>query len=424
MKVKYYLARPKLENGNINPVETAIVANIHFQNRLMRISTGVSVLPKFWNSNSHRVKITPAYRQGSSINAILDQIKGEIEGCYYDYKRENKAEPSPATFKKLINTALGRSKEVKLNLFEYFQDFIDRTKAGQRVTAKGVIISPYKYKTYQTTFHKLKEFKPNLDFDTIDLDFYNDFTVWLRKQGYAENNVGSHVKNLKSLLNEATEKGVNTNTAYKSKRFVTIQEEVDNIALHDNELQELQTLDLSNDLHLDRVRDLFLIGCYTGLRYSDFSRLTPANLLSGYIEIKQSKTGKPVAIPVHSVVKSIIEKYNGNLPTAISNQKMNDYLKDICKRVPSLCEPASKTRTQGGMKLTTNYEKWQIISTHTARRTFATNAYLQGVPTVTIMAVTGHKTEKAFLKYIKVTPKEHAKIMAAIWNKNKMKIAN
>ncbi|MGH2612096.1 MAG: site-specific integrase, partial [Rhabdochlamydiaceae bacterium] len=108
-------------------------------------------------------------------------------------------------------------------------------------------------------------------------------------------------------------------------------------------------------------------------------------------------------------------------PESISNQKTNEGLKEICQRVSSLQVSASKTRTQGGMKLTTNYQKWQIVSTHTGRRTFATNAYLQGVPTVTIMAVTGHKTEKAFLKYIKVTPKEHAKIMAGIWAKNKMR---
>lgn len=424
MKVKYYLARPKLENGNVNPVETVVVANIHFQNRLMRISTGVSVLPKFWNSKSHRAKITPSYRQGSSINAILDQIKGETEGCYYDYKKDNKAEPSPATFRKLIDTALGRSKETKLNFFEYFTDFISRTKAGQRLTAKGKIISPSKAKVYGTTYNKLQDFNPKLDFDSIDLDFYNDFTAWLRKKGFAENNVGGHIQRIKAVLNEATEKGTNTNLAYRSKRFISVSEDVDNIALTVPELQDLQNLDLSGTPGLDRIRDLFLIGCYSGLRYSDFSRLTPANLQSGFIEITQLKTGNPVVIPIHSVVHSIIDKHGGNLPESISNQKTNEGLKEICQRVLSLQSPASKTRTQGGLRTTVNYQKWEIVSTHTARRTFATNAYLQGVPTVTIMAVTGHKTEKAFLKYIKVTPKEHAKIMAAIWNKNKMKIAN
>ena len=94
-------------------------------------------------------------------------------------------------------------------------------------------------------------------------------------------------------------------------------------------------MDLSGNPSLDRVRDLFLVGCYTGLRFSDFSRLTPKNIADGFIEIEQSKTGDSVVIPVHSVIKKIIKKYNG-LPPTISNQKFNTYLKDICETVPSL----------------------------------------------------------------------------------------
>lgn len=426
MKVQFYLARPTVKNEKgkavINPSDTGIVANVHIGGKMMRIGTGVSATPKYWNHKAHRAKITPSYSPGSEINTRLDKIKGEIEKCYYGYLNANDAEPSPTVFRKLIDEVLGRAKEKKLNFYEYFQDFIDRTKAGQRQTARGIIVNPSKAKMYSTTYNKLQNFNPKLDFDNIDLDFYQDFVTWLRKKGYAENNVGGHIQRVKAVLNEATERGINTNLAFRSKRFITVSEEVDNIALTETELQELEQLDLSGSPHLDRVRDLFVIGCHTGLRYSDYSRLSPNNIKDGFIEIKQQKTGNPVAIPVHPVVKSIIDKYGGNLPESISNQKTNDYLKDVCKQVKSLHQPASKTRTQGGMKTTVNYQKWEIISSHTARRTFATLAYLQGVPTVTIMAITGHRTEKAFLKYIKVTPKEHAKIMAGIWAKQKMKI--
>ncbi|MGH2643601.1 MAG: site-specific integrase, partial [Chitinophagaceae bacterium] len=404
MKVKFYLKEPDSNN------ETVIKASVSYRQNRLWIYTGVSVLPKYWNRKTHSVRQSPSYRQGSSINSILEKIKGDIETCYYDYKKDHNAEPSPATFRKLIDQAFGKTKEVKLNFYEYFQNFIDRTKAGQRQTAKGKLITPTKYKTYQTTMYKLKEFSPKLDFDSIDLDFYQDLTTWLRKKNFTENYVGGHIKNLKTVLNEATERGQNKNLAFRSKSFTKLVEEVNNIALTESELQDLKEIDLSDIPHLDRVRDLFLIGCYTGLRYGDLSRLTTDYIKDGVIKITQNKTGKEVAIPVHRVVRSIIEKYNGNLPTAISNQKFNEYLKEVCQRVPSLCESASKTRTKGGMKLTTNYQKWQIIGTHTARRTFATNAYLQGMPTVTIMAVTGHETEKIFLKYIKITSEQHAKI--------------
>jgi integrase len=418
MKVKFYLNRPDSDT------ETAIFARVSHSGQ-MKVYTGISVLPKYWNRKTHRVRQSPSYRAGSAINTRLDNIKGLIDKVFYDYQNEYAAEPSPATFRKLIDAGLGRSNQKKLNFFEYFQDYIDRTRAGQRLTAKGAIIKPEKAKHYGTAMNALKDFEgtwgKKLDFDTIDLDFYQDFTGWMRKKGYSENYVGEHIKNIKAVLNEATDRGANTNLAYKSKRFIITSEDVDNIALTEKELQEILSLDLSGNPGHERVRDLFIVGCHTGMRFGDGASVTADNIKGDFIDIIQGKTGKPVAIPIHPVVKAIIAKYDGNLPAAISNQKTNDYLKDICQQVDMLKQPVSKTRTKGGVKVTVNYKKWEIVSSHTARRTFATNAYLQGIPTITIMAITGHKTEKSFLKYIKVTSKEHAKIMAAHWAKNQMK---
>jgi integrase len=423
MRVQFYLARPWIKNHKgakvPNPSETGIVADVHVSGGKFRIGINERVLPKYWNNAAHRVKSTSAYRKASVLNARLNDIKSEIEILYHDYKRQHGGEPSAGVFRTLIHGVLGRSKTVRCSFYEYFQDFIDRTTKGQRVTAKGRVISPYKAKTYAVTLGKLNEFRPGLDFEDIDIDFYNSFTGWLRKGKFAENTIGGHIKNLKAVLNEATERGVNTNLAFRSKRFIKPVEDVDNIALTEEELKDIQQLDLSATPYLDRVRDLFLVGCYTGLRYSDFSRLTADNIKGKFIEVTQSKTGNPVSIPVHRVVKSIIKKYSGNLPPGISNQKTNNYLKEVCKKVKSLDRTATKTRIKDGVKSTVSYKKHELVRTHTARRSFATNAYLQGIPTVTIMAITGHKSEKAFLKYIKVSPREHAKIMADHWAKKK-----
>lgn len=419
MKVKFYLKNPKADN------ETVVYARVSHKGFQLKIYTGISVLPKHWNGKTHMVRNSPSCREGSSINTKLDNMQSKINKCFYDYQNEHGAEPSPAMFRRLIDDALGRSKVTKLNFFEYFQDFLDRTEAGQRRNAKGQIIKPSK--AYKVTQNNLTAFdaqwSKKLDFDTIDLDFYEDYLKFLQKKSLSENTIGREIKNLKAVLNDATERGQNTNLAYKSKRFAKPSEEVDNIALTEKELLDIENLDLSDTPHLDKARDLFLIGCYTGLRYSDYSRLTPDNIKDGFIEIKQQKTGSPVAIPVHTKVKAIIDKYGGNLPESTTNQKTNQALKDIFKQIEDFKKTTGKTRTQGGMKTTVNLEKWNLVSTHTARRTFATNAYLQGIPSITIMAITGHKTEKAFLKYIKVTPKEHAKIMAGIWAKNRMKVA-
>lgn len=110
-------------------------------------------------------------------------------------------------------------------------------------------------------------------------------------------------------------------------------------------------------------------------------------------------------------------------PAPISNQKTNDYLKEIGKMVPTLQAELVKSFTKEGSKQQTKYQKWEMLTSHTARRSFATNKYLAGTPTLTIMAITGHKTEKAFLRYIKLTSSEHAKLLKEHWEKRKLATA-
>ena len=132
---------------------------------------------------------------------------------------------------------------------------------------------------------------------------------------------------------------------------------------------------------------------------------------------RDQQTGDGVVIPVHPAVNKIISKYNGELPRSISNQKTNQFLKEMAKKVEVLKTPVSISFTKGGLKLSETFEKWELITSHTARRSFATNEYLAGTPSLTIMAITGHKTEKAFLRYIKLTPNEHAKLLKQHWDK-------
>lgn len=205
------------------------------------------------------------------------------------------------------------------------------------------------------------------------------------------------------------------NTKYQL--FKNVSEESQSIALNDSELDMLARFDFSRSARLDRTRDLFLVGCYTGLRFSDFTRIREENISGGMLTMQQQKTNEFVTIPLHPVFLRIWEKYSGNLPGNISNQKFNDNLKDVCREA-GLTEHVIKSITKGGKKLTTVYEKWQLVSSHTARRSFATNLYKSGFPSLSIMQITGHKTESSFLKYIKVTKEEHAKMLMAHWQKN------
>ena len=164
---------------------------------------------------------------------------------------------------------------------------------------------------------------------------------------------------------------------------------MDTIYLKEDELQRLYDLDLSANKRLESVRDLFLIGAYTGLRFSDFTRLKPENITNGgrtlAIETQKVK-GTPV-IPLNPNARAIFNKYGCLLPRAISNQKFNEYLKEVAQLV-EFTEKVQTTRTQGGKRTTTTSEKWQLVRSHTARRSFATNAILAGLAPGDVMKIT------------------------------------
>lgn len=155
------------------------------------------------------------------------------------------------------------------------------------------------------------------------------------------------------------------------------------------------------------IRDYFIIGCLTGLRYSDYSRLCPENFTDNKIVIRTKKTKTPVQIPMHPFVKEIIRKYDGTLPAPRCIQYFNKAIKDICKQIGFL-ELTPYERYIGLDFVSVMKPKFQLISSHTARRSAATNMFLAGIPTYRIMLLTGHKTESSFFRYIRITREENA----------------
>jgi integrase len=191
-------------------------------------------------------------------------------------------------------------------------------------------------------------------------------------------------------------------------------------------LELLYKFDFSNTKRLENVRDLFVFGAWVGLRFSDFSNIMPENIIEidgeYFIKIVTQKTKELVIIPCHPIVLNIFEKYRHNpnkLPNTISNQKFNDYIKDVFK--------AAELNEKGRLANDINLELWQCVSSHTARRSFATNYYLQGFPVIDLMKITGHKTEKAFMKYIRISKLDAAKRLSShmkkMWSEKMLKIA-
>lgn len=437
MTVNYYLSRPEAKT------QTCIYARICYSGKKFKYYIPESITPNFWNKKSRQAKQTDKFREHSEFNQRLKDITSDIGSTLLNYKNNNGGEiPLPETFRELLDRAIKKKEPEKTavkSFFSFFHEIIEQSKSGVRLHPKtGKPINENTIKTYTTTFNKLSDFqktrKKIIDFDTIDLDFYNDYTEYLMKGKYinpktgkpetlnlSTNTIGKHIQIIKLVMNDATERGLNKNLSYRSKRFVTVRENSDSVYLQESELKEIELLNLSNNKRLETVRDLFLIGCYTGLRYSDYSILKPEQIKDGLIEITQTKTGNPVVIPIHTTVKKIIDKHNGVLPRSYSNQKTNDYLKELTKKIEPLRKPVTISFTKGGLEISETVEKWEMITSHTARRSFATNEYLAGTPSLTIMAITGHKTEKAFLRYIKLTPNEHAKLLKLQWKKRDRK---
>lgn len=424
MRVTFYLKDSKAKR------DTPIYARISLNGKpFLKYSLQQSIEPKHWNQKEQEARRTlTGY---SSFNHLLRSRAADMEDVYRNYVILKKSEPTKATLKQLLDERIkpeAIDKEDKGGFFAFYNKFIEQTEKGVRLNHRGKVMAKGTIKSYKNTLRYLHSYqgtvKRPVDFDTIDMEFYSSFREYLSKKCMqGTNSVDKHIKTIITILNDATERGINKNLAFRSKGFKRVTERVDSIYLTEAEIQLLADIDLKGRKGHEQVRDLFIVGCHTGLRFSDLSRVKAEHIKDGYIEITQQKTGEPVVIPVHPQVEIILIKYNGELPPAITNQKTNQYLKEIAKGIPAFKEKLSKSFTKGGAGINQNLEKWKLISSHTARRSFATNNYLNGVPAITIMAITGHKTERAFMNYIKVTPREHAKIIALSWRQNSAKQA-
>jgi len=380
-----------------------------YEGKRIRVSTGEKIAPKDWLQEEQRVR--KSSKESESINQRLINLANDFRGSYRELK--NDAKPiNLDTLKRRIDK-INDIVRSEYTLMGFIEHFIETRTAVSHGTIKS----------YKTTREVLKRFAKSrnrsVDFDNIDLNFYDQFRSFLSKKlDYSDNTVGKHIKNLKVFMNEASERGFHNNMEYLKKGFRVPKEEIDNIYLTEEEISILYHLDLSNDERLDQARDLFIVGCYTGLRFSDFVQLKKENIRNGMISLRTQKTGELVAIPIHPIIEDIINKYKRNyargFPPAIENYLMNRYLKIIGERA-GLTELHTIKKTRGGAKVEDTYKKFELMTTHTARRSFATNLFLQEFPAISIMKITGHRSEKNFMNYIKMTPHQNAEKLRKHW---------
>ena len=242
--------------------------------------------------------------------------------------------------------------------------------------------------------------------NSVTEDFIEDFIGYLRDKNMRNNTVKGLIEKIKAMTKKAGNYGYAVNRTFDE--ISVPEEDTCSIALSMNEITRIYYY-TGLTKKQEKIRDLFIVGCLTGMRYSDYSTLTSDNIQKDIIIKKTKKTGVTVHVPVHSYIKELLEKYNGELPRDISIQHFNRSIKTICKKI-GLTDKVVFTRTVGHNVVTDTYEMWQVISSHTARRSAATNMYNSGrMKTLQIMLITGHTTEKNFFRYIKIGREENAK---------------
>jgi integrase len=293
---------------------------------------------------------------------------------------------------------------------EFFQVW-DRIIKTAKHPDTGAPLSPNTRRAKMQTYKLLQVYCTNKKlsptFQTIDMAFYHGFDDFMAAKGLNGNSRGKHFKELKAVLRRATELSIQVHPAHTWKAFKVVKVNCDDTYLSVDELKRLLQLNLKKPQSI--YRDIFVMACFVGARHSDWHQIRSSNVVKEnsreMIKIRQKKTGDSIHVPLHPVVRMILAKYDGQPPRVISSQKFNDAIKLFCEHKDA---KLGKIQINGE-----EVEKWQEISTHTARRSFATNAYLsRSLDVYQIMKCTGHKSEASFLKYLKLNGKDYAYMAA------------
>ncbi|MDR2409695.1 MAG: site-specific integrase [Bacteroidales bacterium] len=420
---------------NKNKEKTSIQAIVRYKGQRYVIAVGESVKVKHWNLVTHRCRTVREYPDAPFINQRLDEWENLIKEIFNEF--DHLIVPSNKMVQDAVkNKIQERNKE---------QGGIIKDEEKQYIVAWA-----YKFtqestrsletkKKYTTTIHKLEEFEKQhhakLRFIDIDINFYNKFRKWLLEQTYTKgekeyhftkNYIGGIFKNIKTFMNETKETGLHSFTGFEHSDFKVESEDTDAIYLNMSEIEKIYSIEFTESLliqngydsrpqnlkraitSLNEERDRFLIGCFTALRHSDYSRLETLHFRNDIIAIWTRKKDKKVYIPMHHLLRKILERRNNVLPAPISDQKHNSQIKELGK-LAGIDEEILLTKTRGGIRENIIGKKYEFITTHTARRSGASNMYLAGIDIKFIQDILGHSKIEQTLKYIKVAAEENAK---------------
>lgn len=396
---------------------TLISAVFRYDNKRLVYSTQHKIEPNKWNDRSQRPR--PSYKLYHDVNDDLKLISDAIIKIYSD----NKENPlSTDDFKKRLDIVLGRVKiEMEIttiDFIDYLQSHIDSLKAGNEKKYR----TAQKYGTLLINLHKFRPGK--IPFESIDLIFKNDFIKWRYEttKASSQNTINKDIECIKSVLKRSYKDKLHTNDIFKDDDFSESRVKTSIFALNESEVNRLYDYDFTDNKRLERVRDWFLISCWSALRWSDFSVLNPEHIIKDgedfYLNKFNEKTNKEVFVPIDKRLYEMLEKYNFRSLT-LSNQKFNEYIKEVFELVGITDKINLRESIKGEMK-DTSYRKCDIVSMHDGRRTWSSINYLKGYPIGLLMQVTGHEKEETFLSYVGVSALDKARRLNAKMKKDSL----
>lgn len=394
---------------------------VYAGNRI-EFTTGYRIDASKWDEKSQRVKngCTNKLKQtASEINSDLNEYSTCIQNIFKEFEV---LEITPETsqikdafnkkYKKNQNEEESKEDIPTFTFFSIFDEFVKECGIQNNWTEST-------YKKFKTVKNHLIQFDAELTFESLDESRLTDYVNYLRnKKDFRNSSIEKQLKFVKWFLRWSTKKEYNNNNAFDAfkPKLKTTQKKV--IFLTWNELSKLREYPIpETKKYLERVRDIFLFCCFTGLRYSDVFNLKRTDVKENHIEVTTVKTADSLIIELNNHSKGILEKYkdvhfehNKVLPV-ITTQKVNDYLKELGE-LAGIDEPVRETYYKGNRRIDEVTPKYALLSTHAGRRTFICNALSLGIPAQVVMKWTGHSDYKAMKPYIDIADDIKANAMS------------
>lgn len=410
------------KDGVLITENVPIRMRVNFASKRIEFTTGYRIDATKWDADKQRVKngcSNKLKQSASEINASLLEYYTEIQSIFKRFEVED-VMPTPEQIKKAFN-ALHKpvSEEPKpkkealpCDFFQVFDDFVEDCGRQNNWTDST-------FEKFAAVKNHLTNFREGLTFEFFDERGLNDYISYLRDVKEMRNTtIGKQLSFLKWFLRWAFKKGVHQNNAYDSykPKLKSTQKKI--IFLTWDELNKLREFKIPTTKQaLDRVRDVFLFQCFTGLRYSDVFNLRRSDIKGDHIEVTTVKTSDSLIIELNNHSKAILDKYkdvtfeDDKVLPVITNQKMNDYLKELAE-LAGIDELVRQTYYKGNERIDEVTPKYALLGTHAGRRTFICNALALGIPPQVVMKWTGHSDYKAMKPYIDIADDIKANAMS------------